>query len=83
MVTKVDATTPGTPRLVHVQYQWPLLLLLSSRPLRCPEDDLWVASRSGANSKTPAAATGSLTEMLITTGALVMTVPVPTTASAG
>jgi hypothetical protein len=40
-------------------------------------DDLWVASRSGANSQTPAAATGALTELTITSGDLVTTVPAP------
>jgi hypothetical protein len=40
-------------------------------------DDLWVASRSGANSKTPAAATGSLTELSTVTGDLIATVPAP------
>jgi hypothetical protein len=36
---------------------------------------LWVASRSGANSKTPGAATGSLTEITVGLGKLVMTLP--------
>jgi outer membrane protein assembly factor BamB len=39
--------------------------------------DLWVASGSGANSPTPGAADGSLTELSTTTGALITTVPVP------
>jgi hypothetical protein len=38
-------------------------------------DDLWVASRSGANNPDPDAQTGSLTELLTTTGSLVTTLP--------
>ena len=38
-------------------------------------DDLWVASRSGANNPRSAARTGSLTEMRASTGALVRTIP--------
>jgi streptogramin lyase len=37
--------------------------------------DLWVASASGANNPLPDAATGSLTELLTTSGALVATFP--------
>jgi hypothetical protein len=44
-------------------------------------NDLWVASRSGANSETPAAKTGSLTEMSIGSGALIATYPAPPTSS--
>jgi DNA-binding beta-propeller fold protein YncE len=38
-------------------------------------DDLWVASRSGANNPRSAARTGSLTEMRASSGALVRTIP--------
>jgi hypothetical protein len=44
-------------------------------------NNLWVASRSGANSQTPAAATGSLTEMNIDTGYLIATYPAPPTST--
>jgi hypothetical protein len=38
-------------------------------------DHLWVASRSGANSKTPGARTGSLTELSTGNGSLIATLP--------
>jgi hypothetical protein len=41
--------------------------------------DLWVASRSGANSATPGARSGSLTELSTGDGSLIATVPIPTT----
>jgi hypothetical protein len=36
-----------------------------------------VASQSGANSTTPAASTGSLTEMSVDDGSLITTLPLP------
>ncbi len=75
MVTKVDATT-GAPAWFMCNTNGPYYFSLLSA-FAVSGDDLWVASRSGANSQTPAAATGSLTEMLITTGALIATVPAP------
>ena len=41
--------------------------------------DLWVSSRSGANSATPGARTGSLTELSTGDGSLIATVPKPGT----
>ena len=38
-------------------------------------DDIWVASRTGDNSTTPGATTGSLTELSATSGALIRTLP--------
>jgi len=38
-------------------------------------NDLWVASQTGANSKTPGAAHGALTELQLGSGALVRTLP--------
>jgi hypothetical protein len=40
-------------------------------------DELWVASGSGANNPVPGSATGSLTVLSTTTGALVTTLPAP------
>jgi outer membrane protein assembly factor BamB len=75
MVTKVSATT-GAPAWYMCNTNGPYYFSLLSA-FALSGDDLWVASRSGANSQTPAAATGSLTEMTITTGALIMTLPTP------
>jgi outer membrane protein assembly factor BamB len=77
MVTKVDATT-GAPAWYMCNTNGPYYFSLLSA-FAVSGDDLWVASRSGANSQTPGAATGSLTEMLITTGALITTLPAPST----
>jgi outer membrane protein assembly factor BamB len=77
MVTKVNATT-GAPAWFMCNTNGPYYFSLLSA-FAVSGDDLWVASRSGANSQTPGAATGSLTEMLITTGALIATVPAPST----
>jgi len=79
MVTKVDATT-GAPAWYMCNTNGPYYFSLLSA-FAVSGDDLWVASRSGANSQTPGAATGSLTEMLITTGALLATVPAPSTSA--
>jgi hypothetical protein len=77
MVTKVDATT-GVPAWYMCNTNGPYYFSLLSA-FAVSGNDLWVASRSGANSATPGAATGSLTELLITSGALLATVPTPTT----
>jgi outer membrane protein assembly factor BamB len=73
MVTKVSATA-GTPYWYMCNTNGPYYFSLLSA-FAVSGNDLWVASRSGANSQTPGAATGSLTEMLITTGALITTLP--------
>lgn len=75
MVTKVSATS-GTPYWFMCNTNGPYYFSLLSA-FAVSGNNLWVASRSGANSQTPGAATGSLTEMLITTGALITTLPSP------
>jgi hypothetical protein len=73
MVTKLSADS-GHPSWYMCNTNGPYYFSLISG-LAVAGDHLWVASRSGANSKTPAAKTGSLTELDTTTGALVMTLP--------
>jgi len=75
MVTKVSVTT-GLPSWYMCNTNGPYYFSLLSA-FAITGDDLWVASRSGANSQTPDAATGSLTELSTVNGALVTTVPVP------
>jgi hypothetical protein len=75
MVTKVSATD-GTAYWYMCNTNGPYYFSLLSA-FAVSGDDLWVASRSGANSQTPAAATGSLTEMSITSGDLIGTFPAP------
>lgn len=75
MVTKVEATT-GTPDWYMCNTNGPYYFSELSA-FAVSGSDLWVASRSGANSQTPGAATGSLTEMNIDSGALIATYPAP------
>jgi cell division septation protein DedD len=75
MVTSLSATT-GTPSWYMCNTNGPYYFSLLSA-FAISGDDLWVASRSGANSQTPAAATGSLTELSSVTGDLIATVPTP------
>jgi hypothetical protein len=79
MVTRVDATT-GTPYWYMCNTNGPYYFSQLSA-FAVSGDNLWVASRSGANSLTPGAATGSLTEMNLVSGALVATFPTPPTSS--
>lgn len=75
MVTKVGATS-GVPSWYMCNTNGPYYFSLLSA-FAISGNDLWVASRSGANSATPAAATGSLTEMNIGDGSLIATFPTP------
>jgi outer membrane protein assembly factor BamB len=75
MVTKVEATT-GTPEWYMCNTNGPYYFSELSA-FAVQGDNLWVASRTGANSQTPAAATGSLTEMNIDSGDLIATYPAP------
>jgi hypothetical protein len=75
MVTKVSATD-GTADWYMCNTNGPYYFSLLSA-FAVSGDNLWVASRSGANSTTPGAATGSLTEMSITSGDLIATFPAP------
>ncbi len=75
MVTKVAATS-GVPSWYMCNTNGPYYFSLLSA-FAISGDDLWVASRSGANSATPGAATGSLTEMNIGDGSLIGTFPTP------
>ena len=77
MVTKVSATR-GTPYWYMCNTNGPYYFTRLSA-FAVSGNDLWVASRSGDNSATPGAKTGSLTEMLITSGALIRTLPTPST----
>jgi hypothetical protein len=79
MVTKVSATD-GTADWYMCNTNGPYYFSLLSA-FAVSGDDLWVASRSGANSQTPGAATGSLTEMTITSGDLIATFPAPSNTS--
>jgi len=76
MVTKLSATT-GTPSWYMCNTNGPYYFSLLSA-FAVSGDDLWVASQSGANSKTPGAKTGSLTELNTGTGALITTLPLAT-----
>lgn len=75
MVTKVSATT-GTPYWYMCNTNGPYYFSQLSA-FAVSGDDLWVASSSGANSKTPGASTGSLTEMSVGDGSLITTLPSP------
>lgn len=79
MVTKVGATN-GTPYWYMCNTNGPYYFSDLSA-FAVSGNDLWVASRTGDNSQTPAAKTGALTEMLITDGSLVATYPTPSTQS--
>lgn len=75
MVTKVEATT-GTPDWYMCNTNGPYYFSELSA-FAVQGNNLWVASRTGANSQTPASATGSLTEMNIDSGDLIATYPAP------
>jgi hypothetical protein len=75
MVTKVEATS-GTADWFMCNTNGPYYFSKLSA-FAVQGDNLWVASRTGANSQTPAAATGSLTEMNIDSGDLIATYPAP------
>jgi hypothetical protein len=75
MVTKLSATT-GAPSWYMCNTNGPYYFSLLSA-LAVSGDHMWVASRSGANSKTPEAKTGSLTELDTGSGALITTRPLP------
>jgi len=79
MVTKVSATS-GQPSWYMCNTNGPYYFSLLSA-FAVSESDLWVASRSGANSATPGAQTGSLTELSTGDGSLITTLPHPTTTS--
>jgi outer membrane protein assembly factor BamB len=79
MVTSLS-TTSGQPNWYMCNTNGPYYFSLLSA-FAISGNDLWVASRSGANSQTPAAATGSLTEMNTVTGDLIGTFPAPSTSS--
>jgi len=76
MVTKLSATT-GTPSWYMCNTNGPYYFSLLSA-FAVSGDHLWVASQSGANSKTPGAKTGSLTELNTGSGALITTLPLAT-----
>jgi streptogramin lyase len=73
MVTKISATS-GKPYWFMCNTNGPYYFSLLSA-FAISGDNLWVASHSGANSKTPGAATGSLTELSLGSGALLRTLP--------
>jgi hypothetical protein len=73
MVTKVSATS-GQPYWYMCNTNGPYYFSLLSA-FAVSGSDLWVASRSGANSATPGARTGSLTELSIGDGSLIRTLP--------
>ena len=75
MVTKVSATS-GTPYWYMCNTNGPYYFSQLSA-FAVSGSDLWVASRSGANSETPGASTGSLTEMSVNDGSLITTLPLP------
>jgi hypothetical protein len=79
MVTKVGATN-GKPYWFMCNTNGPYYFSDLSA-FAVSGTDLWVASRTGDNSHTPAAKTGALTEMKITDGSLIATYPSPTTPS--
>jgi sugar lactone lactonase YvrE len=79
MVTKLSATS-GQPSWYMCNTNGPYYFsLLSAFALSSDGSDLWVASRSGANSETPGAATGSLTELSTGDGSLITTLPAAST----
>jgi outer membrane protein assembly factor BamB len=73
MVTKLSATS-GTPSWYMCNTNGPYYFSLLSA-FAVSGNHLWVASRSGANSETPGAKTGSLTELDTGSGALITTLP--------
>jgi hypothetical protein len=73
MVTKLSAST-GAPSWYMCNTNGPYYFSLLSA-FAVSGDHLWVASRSGANSKTPGAKTGSLTELNTGSGKLIATFP--------
>jgi hypothetical protein len=77
MVTKVLASSPGAPPAWFMCNTNGPYYFSDLSALAVNGDDVWVASRTGANSPTPGARNGSLTEILATTGALVGTFPSP------
>jgi outer membrane protein assembly factor BamB len=79
MVTKLSATS-GQPSWYMCNTNGPYYFSLLSA-FAVSGSDLWVASRSGANSATPGARSGSLTELSTGDGSLIATVPIPTTVS--
>jgi hypothetical protein len=80
MVTKLSATT-GQPSWYMCNTNGPYYFSLLSA-FAISGTDLWVASRSGANSLTPGAQTGALTELSTGDGSLIATYPAPSGASA-
>lgn len=75
MVTKLSATT-GQPSWYMCNTNGPYYFSLLSA-FAISGNDLWVASRSGANSLTPGAQTGALTELSTGDGSLIATYPAP------
>ncbi len=73
MVTRLSATT-GAPKWYMCNTNGPYYFSDLSA-FAFVGDRLWVASRSGANNPLPDAATGSLTELYTTSGALITTLP--------
>ena len=73
MVTKMSAST-GHPYWFMCNTNGPYYFSELSA-FAMSNGNLWVASRSGANSKTPGAATGSLTELSLSSGGLIRTLP--------
>jgi DNA-binding beta-propeller fold protein YncE len=73
MVTKISATT-AKPYWFMCNTNGPYYFSLLSA-FAVAGAHLWVASRSGANSKIPGAATGSLTELSLGSGTLIKTLP--------
>jgi hypothetical protein len=78
MVTKLSATT-GQPSWYMCNTNGPYYFSQLSA-FAISGSDLWVASRSGANSQTPGAQSGSLTELSTGDGSLIATYPQPTSA---
>jgi DNA-binding beta-propeller fold protein YncE len=73
MVTRLSAAT-SAPSWYMCNTNGPYYFSLLSA-FAVSGNHLWVASRSGANSKTPGAKSGSLTELNAVTGALIATLP--------
>ncbi len=73
MVTRLSAST-GAPKWYMCNTNGPYYFSDLSA-FAFVGDHLWVASRSGANNPHPDAATGSLTELYATSGALITTLP--------
>ena len=74
MVTDVDATS-GSPYWYECDTNTPDPYFSSLSALAVDGNYLWVASRSGANNPYPDAATGSLTEIELSSGTEVLRVP--------